>query len=66
MSEAIGPIAVEEEGGKYRFRFKMKGGLDVDQWLTPLPGGKVAQSHAVVRKLGMRVAVSEGTIRKLS
>ena len=66
MSEAIGPIAVQEEDGQYRFRFKMKGGLEVDQLLTPMPGGKVAHSRAVVRKMGMRVAVSEGTIRKLS
>ena len=65
MSDAAGPVTVEQVGGKYRFRFKIKGGLDVDQWLTPQPGGRVAHSKATVKKLGMRVAVSEGMIRKL-
>ena len=66
MTEAAGPVTVQEVDGKYRFRFKMKGNLDVDQWLTPQPGGQVAYSKATVRKFGMRVAVSEGTIRRLS
>ncbi len=65
MSDAAGPVTVEQVGGKYRFRFKVKGGLEVDQWLTPQPGGRMAHSRATVKKLGMRVAVSEGTIRKL-
>jgi hypothetical protein len=65
MSEAIGPVNVQEVGGKFRFRFRMKGNLAVEQWVTPLPGGKSAQSKITVRKLGMRVASSDGTIRKL-
>jgi hypothetical protein len=43
----------------------MKGNLAVEQWVTPLPGGKSAQSRITVRKLGMLVAISDGTIRKL-
>ena len=65
MSEATGPVTVQEVSGKYRFRFKMKGNLEVDQWLTPLPGGTAAHSRATVKKFGMRVASSEGMIRKL-
>jgi len=65
MSEAIGPVQVRELGGKFRFTFSMKGNLAIEQWVTPLPDGKSAQSKIVVRKLGMRVASSEGTIRKL-
>ena len=65
MSEAVGPVQVRELGGKFRFKFKMKGNLSVEQWVTPLPGGKSAQTRITVRKLGMRVASSEGTIRKL-
>lgn len=65
MNEAVGPVTVEEVGDQYRFRFKLKGSLSVEQWLTPLPGGKVARSKTTIRKLGMTVGRSEGTVRKL-
>jgi hypothetical protein len=65
MSEAIGPVTVDEVGGRYRFRFRLKGNLSVEQWLIPLPGGKVARSKTSIRKLGMTVGRSEGTVRKL-
>jgi len=65
MTEAIGPVTVDEVGERYRFRFKLKGNVSVEQWLTPLPGGKVARSKVTIRKLGMTVGRSEGTVRKL-
>jgi hypothetical protein len=65
MSEAVGPVHIQQIGGKFLFRFKMKGKLAIEQWITPLPGGKIARSKVTVQKLGMRVATSEGTIRKL-
>jgi hypothetical protein len=65
MSEAITPVTIEKIGERYRFRFKMRGNLNVEQWLTPLPGGKAAQNSSKVRKYGMLVATTEGTIRKL-
>ena len=64
MSDAVGPVQIQEVGGKFRFRFKMKGKLSIEQWVTPMPGGKSARSRVTVNKLGMRVASSEGTIRK--
>jgi hypothetical protein len=66
MSEAVGPVTVDEVDGRYRFKFKMKGGLAVEQWMTPMPGGNAAKSNVTVRKLGMKVASSTGVIRKLS
>ena len=65
MSEAIGPIAIDEVDGRYRFRFKMKGNLSVEQWVTPLPGGKTAKNTMTIKKLGMTVATGTGTIRKV-
>jgi hypothetical protein len=65
MSEAVGPVVAEDVGGRYRFRFKMKGNLVIEQWLTPLPGGQEALSKVNIRKYGMKVGTSEGTIRKL-
>jgi hypothetical protein len=38
----------------------MKGNLAVEQWVTPLPGGKSTPSKVALRKFGMRVATSEG------
>ena len=66
MSEASGPVAIDEVGGRYRFRFKMKGNLSVEQWLAPLAGGLTARNSMTVRKLGMTVATGEGTIRKFA
>jgi hypothetical protein len=65
MSEAKGPVTVDEVGGKYRFRFKMKGNVSVEQWIVPLPGGKSASTKVTIRKMGITVGQSEGTIRRL-
>ena len=64
MSEAEGPVNVEEVDGRYRFRFKMKGGLSVEQWLIPAADGRSATNRVSVRKFGLRVGHSEGVIRK--
>jgi len=65
MSEAAGPVMVEQVGDHYRFRFRMKGNLAVEQWLTPLPGGTSAYSKMSVRRFGIVVGRSEGTVRKI-
>ena len=64
MSEARGPVTVEEVDGRYRFRFRMKGGVSVEQWLTPV-SQTAARSRLTVRKLGIVIGRSEGSIRKL-
>ncbi len=66
MSEALGSVTIDQIGSRYRFRFRMKGNLSVEQWLAPLPGGKSANNNMIVRKLGVRVGSGEGTIRKVS
>ena len=66
MSDAIGPVTVDQVGARYRFRFRLKGNLSVEQWLAPLPGGKAANNSMTVRKLGVRVGSGEGIIRKVS
>jgi hypothetical protein len=65
MSEARGPVTAEEVNGRYRFRFKLKGNVAIEQWLTPQPGGRSAVSKVTIRKFGMTVGRSEGTIRRL-
>jgi uncharacterized protein DUF3833 len=66
MSEASGPVDIEQVGDGYRFRFSMKGHLNVEQWLTPLAGATAAHTSTKVRKFGMTVATTEGTVRKLN
>ena len=65
MSEAKGPVTIDEVDGRYRFRFKMKGNVSVEQWIAPLPGGKTASTKVTIRKMGITVGQSEGTIRRL-
>ena len=65
MSEAKGPVTVEEIDGKYRFRFKMEGSVSVEQWLIPSADGRSAQSKMTIKKFGMRVGSSTGTVRRL-
>ena len=65
MSEAIGAVQVDKVGEGYRFRFRMKGNLSIEQWLIPLPGGTSARTKLSIRKFGLTVGKSEGTIRKL-
>ncbi len=66
MSDAVGPVVIEQVDSGYRFHFKMPGGLSVEQWLFPVDGGKSGIGKLVVRKFGMIVARSETTIRRLS
>jgi hypothetical protein len=66
MSDAVGPVAIDKVGGGYRFRFRMKDNLAVEQWLTPLGDGSSAKSTTTVRKLGLTVATSVSVIRKVS
>ena len=65
MTEAVGPVEVDEIDGRYRFNYKMKGNLAVEQWLTPIAGGNAAKSVLTVRKFGMKVASSTGIIKRV-
>ena len=65
LTDASGPVAGETEGNRLHLSFPMPGSMHVDQWLTLSSDGQVAQNHMIVRKLGVRVAVLEETIRKL-
>jgi hypothetical protein len=65
MSEAVGPINVAKVGERFHFRFRLKNGLAVEQWLTPLADGVTARSTLIVRKLGISVATGESLFRRL-
>jgi len=65
MSEAKGPITVEEIGGRFRFRFRMEGNVAVEQWLIPAADGRSVRSKVSIRKYGIPVGNSDAVIRKL-
>lgn len=64
MSEATSPVTIDKSGDRYRFRFTMKGNLNVEEWLTPLPGDRAASTVTKVRRFGMTVATAQSVIRK--
>jgi hypothetical protein len=66
MSEAVGPVTIEEVGGRFRFRFKMKGHVSIEQWLVPLAGGTAARNTVTIRKFGMKVGTGDEMLRKLA
>jgi len=66
MTEAVGPVAIDEVGNRYRFRFTLKGGFSAEQWLTPSSDGNSGLSILTIRKFGLIVAKSISTIRRTS
>ena len=64
LTDASGPVSGESEGDRLHLRFRMKGGLDAQQWLTLAPDGQSAHNIMVVRKLGLPVAVLDEDIRR--
>jgi hypothetical protein len=65
LSDASGPVVGEAVGNRLHLRFRMKGGLEAEQWLTLAPGGRSARNLMRVRKFGLTVASLDETIRKL-
>jgi hypothetical protein len=65
MTDAVGPVHVTLSGSKATIRYKMKGGIRIDQQLALQSDGKTLSNHVTGRRLGVRVARLQGTIRKL-
>lgn len=64
MSEATGPVLVSVDGDEATIRYKMKGGISVEQHLR-LKDRKTLSNYVSAKKLGVRLGRLEGTIRKL-
>ena len=65
LTDAVGPVNVTVAGTRATVRYKMKGGLNIDQQMELQRDGKTLASRITIRKLGLRVGRFEGTIRKL-
>lgn len=65
LTDAVGPVAGTVSGNRLHLRFRMKGGLQAQQWLYLRPGGQVADNRMVVTKFGIPVASLDETITRL-
>ena len=64
LTDASGPVETVAIGRAIRIRYPMKGGLQVEQWLVELPGGRALDNRLTVTKWGMRVATLRERIEK--
>ena len=66
LSDAVGPVDVVISGDTATIRYIMKDGhLKVEQRLQLRPDGKTMTNQTVAKKLGIKFASVDGTIRKL-
>jgi hypothetical protein len=64
LTDAVGPVNVTVTGSRATIRYRMRGGLDVDQQLTLQAGERTLLNRLHVRKFGIKVATVEETIHK--
>lgn len=64
LSDAKGPVEAEVAGNTVRIRYKMKGGIKVEQLLAALPGGRALNNSSTFHKWGMKVATLAERIEK--
>jgi Protein of unknown function (DUF3833) len=64
LSDAKGPVEADVSSHSARIRYMMKGGIKVEQVLTPLQGGRTLDNRATFRKFGMKVATLTERIEK--
>jgi hypothetical protein len=65
LTDATGPVDIKVDGDTATISYTMKGGLRVQQQLQLQRDGKTLSSRVTARKLGMKFAHVEGTVRKL-
>ena len=65
LSDATGPIKARADGNRLHLTFRMKGGLDAEQWLVLAADRKSAHNIMAIRKFGVRIATLKETIRKI-
>ena len=64
LTDANGPVETIAIGRAIRIRYPMKSGLQVEQWLVALPGGRALDNRLNVTKWGMNVASLHERIEK--
>ena len=64
LTDAIGPVDIKVDGDTAAISYMMKGGLKVEQELQLQRDGKTLGNRVTAKKLGMKFARVEGTVRK--
>ena len=65
LTDAMSPVDMVISGDTAVIRYKMKGGLNIEQRLQMQADGKSLSNHVVAKKFGVRFARVDGTVRKL-
>ena len=66
LTEAVGPVTAETVGNRLHIRYKGKGKIGIEQWLTLSPDGRSADNRLTAKRLGITVARLHETITKVN
>ena len=65
LTDAVGPVDVQIDGDTATIRYVMKGGLKIEQHLKLSADGRTLTNQVVAKKVGLKFARVEGTVRKV-
>ncbi|HEY0324671.1 MAG TPA: DUF3833 family protein [Allosphingosinicella sp.] len=65
ISDARGPVAGEVSGNRLHITYRTREGYSVDQWITFNADGRTASNQMTFRRMGIRVATLQETIRRV-
>ena len=65
ISDARGPVAAELQGNRLHVTYRTREGYSVDQWITFNSDGRTASNQMTFRRMGVRVATLQETIRRV-
>jgi len=65
ISDARGPVTAESSGNRVHVTYRTREGHSVDQWITFNPDGRTATNNMTFRRMGIRVATLQETIRRV-
>jgi hypothetical protein len=64
LTDAVSPVDITVSGTAARIRYKMKGGISIEQELR-MRDSRTLVNHVSAKRLGIRLGKLDGTIRKL-
>ena len=65
ISDARGPVTGEVQGNRLHVTYRTREGYAVDQWITFNSDGRTASNQMTFRRMGVRVATLQETIRRV-
>jgi hypothetical protein len=64
LTASVSPVEITISGTEARIRYKMKGGISIEQQLT-MRDSRTLVNHVAAKRLGIRLGKLDGIIRKL-